>query len=303
MVETTTKGNNSWRRKLIPLIYVAPACLFMLCFIGIPVVFSVVMGFFYIPALGTDWSFIGFQNFSYVLQEQDMLFSFLRTLGFGAFSLVTTLVLGLLLAMLVAGSKHLNFYRYIFYVPGVVSSVTMGMLWNQMLNATEFGILNTVLRQLGIMQQPFQWLNSEQYTWMIVLAIGLIGCGGGMTLILFTTAINEVSAEVKESAVVEGANVWQLNTRIILPLIRPTLFSWMILSIIGSLKSFEFIYALTSGGPANTTTTLAILLFANDKGTIYGYGYSSALGVFMSIIVLAFTGVYWWLGDRKSSEV
>ena len=74
MVETTkTVENKKWRRKLIPLVYVAPACLFMLCFIGVPVVFSVVMSLFYIPALGTDWSFIGLQNFSYVLQEQDMM--------------------------------------------------------------------------------------------------------------------------------------------------------------------------------------------------------------------------------------
>lgn len=282
-----------------PVLYILPAGLFLTVFIIIPVIFSVVMSLYRIPALGADWEFIGFGNFADVIKEKDILGALGRTLGFGAFGVLTSLFFGILLAMLVAGDKHLNFYRYIFYVPGVVSSITMGMLYTQILDPTKFGVLNSLLLKMGWIDQPFQWLNSEQWTWVVVNAIGLIGCGGGMSLILFTTAINDISKEIKESAMLEGANGFQLNMKIILPLIKPMIFSWTLLSIIGSLKSFEFIYTLTQGGPNHTTTTLAILLFSNEKSGILGYGYSSALGLFMTLIVLAFTGAYYLFANKR----
>ncbi|MBQ9481618.1 MAG: sugar ABC transporter permease [Clostridia bacterium] len=298
----TARKRRGLKSGIVPLIYVAPACLFMIVFIIVPIVYSIVMSFYYIPGLGTEWKFVSFANFRYILKEKDMIAAFGRTLGFGAFSMGTTLVLGLLLAFLVAGSRRLHFYRYVFYIPGVVSSITMSMIWGQILSPTEFGLLNRVLLDAKVLDAPFTWLNSEKFTWMIVLGIGLIGCGGGMTLIIFTTAINDVSAEIKESAILEGAGPWVLNTRIVLPLIRPQLVSWSVLSIIGSLKSFESIYALTRGGPNDTTTTLAILLFANNKQGIYGYGYSSALGLFMSVIVLAFVGAFNYINKLRDKR-
>lgn len=285
------------RRNLVPLVYVLPACLLMLVFVIAPIILSVVMSLFKIEALNAEWGFIGIRNYLFAFRENEFLSSLGRTLGFGLFSVVSSLVLGLLLALLVAGDKHLNFYRYIFYVPGVVSAVTMGMLWQQMLEPTKFGMLNSLLMNVFGVEKPIFWLNMEEYTWMVVLGIGLIGCGGGQTLIIFTTAINDISPDIKEAATLDGVNNWQMTRYITLPLISPVISSWMVLSIIGSLKSFEFIYALTAGGPNKTTQTLAILLFDGSGSAVLGYGYTSAMGVLMSVVVLAFTGAY--LGIKK----
>ncbi len=305
-MKTSTKFKR--RQDLTALCYVLPAVVFMGVFVLIPVIFSLVMSFYKIEALGATWEFIGFKNFAYVFEEKEFVNAFFRTIGFGAYSVVIGLIQGLILALLVAGDRRLNFFRYIFYVPGVVSAITMGMLWQQIMEPTKLGMLNKLFIDLGILEEPFTWLNSTVFpqTWIIYLLMGLIGGGGGMTLILFTTAINNISVDIKEAAYLEGATNWQMTTKITLPLISPTISSWVLLSIIGSLKSFEGLYALTGGGPDKQTTTLAILLFQNEKSSILGYGYSSAMGLFMTIIVLVFTGAYYWLvslKERKEASV
>lgn len=287
------------RRKLIPFGYVLPACIVMFVFIMIPIIMSVYMSFFHIPSFKSDWQWVGFRNFLLAFSEMEFIYALLRTLGFGAFGVVTQLALGLFLALLVCKDRALNFYRYTFYVPSVVSAVTMGMLWSQMLDATKYGMLNSLLINLGIIDAsaPIAWLATESITWIVVLAIGLIGAGGGMTFIVFTTAINDVPRNILEAAMIDGATSFKLNMKIVLPMIKPMITSWMVLSIIGSLKSFEFIYSLTAGGPNKTTQTLGILLF-DGSNAVFGMGYTSAMGVLMSVIVLLMTAGYMWI-DKK----
>ena len=199
---------------------------------------------------------------------------------------------------MVANHKWLSFYRYIFYVPSVVSAITMGRLWQLMLTPDPDGVLNQIVAIFGV-EEPVHWLGSPDYTWMVVLGIGLIGCGGGMTLILFTTAINNVSKELTEAAELEGANAFQRSVHIVIPLIRPVISSMLILSIIGSFKSFEFIYTLTGG--KNNTTTIAILLYNNSLSNPTGYGGSAAMGFILTVIVLLFITLYLFVDKKEKA--
>ncbi len=277
--------------KFIPWIYCLPGVLIMGLFILLPIILSFVMSFFSIESLGAAWEFTGFDNFASIFRENDFFLAFLRTLGFGAFSMVTSLFFGLLLALLVAKHRMLGFYRYVFYLPAVVSAITMGKLWNLMLMPNETGLLNIIAAAFGA-KEPINWLGDANVAYLMVMGIGLIGCGGGMTFVLFTTAINEVPQEYLEAASLEGANALQRSLFIVIPNIRPVLSSWMLLSIISSFKSFEFIFALTGGGPASSTTTLAILLYNNSLTNASGYGAASAMGFLLTIIVMVFTVGY-----------
>ena len=135
------------------------------------------------------------------------------------------------------------------------------------------------------------------------MGIGLVGVGGGMTLIIFTTAINNIPNELNEAATLEGANEMQMSRHVTIPMITPVLSSWALLSLIGSFKSFEFIYALTSGGPNGSTRTLAILLFESTQAG-GGYGSSAAMGLLLTLIVLVFTTVYLFTtGFMKESSI
>lgn len=273
----------------------------MFVFAGIPILISVVMSFFRIESIHSPWSFVGFDNFLDVFQRNDFGPAMGRTLLLAVFSVVTTLGIGLLLANMVAHHKWLNFYRYIFYVPAVVSGITMGRLWSMILMPSSSGLMNTILKYFGV-ENPVNWLGNPDYALYVIMAIGLIGCGGGMTLILFTTAINDISPDVREAAMLDGVNGWQMFTKITMPLIWPVVSSWAVLSVIGAFKSFEFIFALTGGGPAKSTETIAILLYQSSSGNANGYGYSAAMGILLTLFVSFFSVAYMKLSKHGKTR-
>lgn len=284
-----------------PYVYILPALIVTLVFVFVPILLSVYMSFFRMQSLNAVWEFVGFKNFVLCFKDDEFLFAMLRTIGFGAFSTVVTLAGGLLLSLMLHTSKRLGFFRYIFYLPSVVSSVTMGRIWQLMLLPSDTGLMNKLVMSLFNLDMPVNWLGNPDITYIVIMAIGIIGAGGGMVFILFTTALNNIPDELIEAAKVEGANVLSITLKIKLPLIMPTLSSWLMLSIIGSLKSFEFIYSLTGGGPLRTTTTIGILLY--ESGQISNsYGASSAMGLILTIIVSVFTFGYMFLSGSNKNK-
>lgn len=289
------------KKNIKPFIYLFPAFVFMTVFVMFPILYSAFMSVFNIPALEADWVFTGTKNYGTVFRNGDFVKAFLKTVMFGGFASVTSLGGGLFLALLLAKHKLLNFYRYVFYIPTVVSAVTMGRLWGMMLSPSENGVLNVVINLFGI--QPQNWLGNEALAYLVIMGIGLVGVGGGMTLIIFTTAINNIPNELNEAAKLEGASEMQMSWHVTIPMITPVLSSWALLSLIGSFKSFEFIYALTSGGPNGSTRTLAILLFESTQAG-GGYGASAAMGLLLTLIVLVFTTIYLFsTGFMKDSSI
>ncbi len=282
---------NRLQNPIVPYMYILPAVIFMFVFAGIPILISFFMSGFRIESLHSPWEFVGFQNFVDAFKATDFMPAMGRTLLLAVFSVVTTLGMGLLLANMVAHHKWLNFYRYIFYVPAVVSGITMGRLWSLMLMPSKSGLMNSLLASFGI-EEAVNWLGNPDIALYVIMGISLIGCGGGMTLVLFTTAINDISSDVREAAILDGVNGWQMFSKITLPLIWPVVSSWAVLSIIGSFKSFEFIYALTGGGPAKSTETIAILLYQSSEGNTNGYGYSAAMGILLTLFVSVFSLAY-----------
>lgn len=290
------------KREMIPYVYIVPATFFMFLFVMVPILLSVVMSFYQMPSLSAKWTFVGLKNFASAFRNVTFLNAMGRTLIFGAFSIISNLVLGLLLSILVAHHKLLNFYRYIFYLPAVVSAITMGRLWGLMLMPSSTGLLNSLLTSLGLINSNVNWLGNGTVAFWTVICIGLIGCGGGMTLLLFTTAINNIPEELNEAAKLEGAGGFTFAFRITIPMIGNVITSWLILSLIGAFKSFEFIYSLTGGGPQDDTTTIAILLYEASKTSSAGYGYSAAMGLLLTILVSVVTFVYMRFSsfDRES---
>ena len=292
------------KKELVSYIYIIPSVIFMFFFVMIPIILSIVMSFFRMESLSSEWIYVGFENFALAFRNSDFLWSLGRTLVFGAFSVVSSLFFGLLIALLVSHHKMLNFYRYIFYLPSVVSAITMGRLYGLMLMPSNTGVLNSILNAIGFINEPVNWLGNGNVTFWTVICLGFIGCGGGMTLLLFSTAINNIPEELNEAARLEGASGAVLAVRITIPMISNVLTSWLILSLIGAFKSFEFIYALTGGGPVHATTTIAILLYESSKTSSAGYGYSAAMGLILTLIVSIVTFVYMYFSNfNKSSDI
>lgn len=291
-----------WLISWTPHFYLLPSVIVMFIFVGIPILMSVYMSFFRIESINSQFEFTGLANFVDAFTNNDFLPAMGRTLVLGIFSVVTTLGGGLVLANMIANHKWLSFYRYIFYIPTVVSAITMGRLWSMMLMPSPSGLVNaTVMNVFGV-RQAVNWLGDPAIALYVVMGIGLVGVGGGMTLIIFTTAINNIPSEIREAASLEGANAWQMLVRITTPIIAPVISSWALLSIIGAFKSFEFIYALTGGGPAGSTSTIAIILYQGSKMSSNGYGYSASMGLLLTAFVSIFTCIYMLIANRRSNN-
>lgn len=278
-------------KELYSYIYLIPGILLMSLFVVVPVLLSFCMSFFQIMSLGASWGFVGFGNYAEVFRSEGWLNAIWRTLLYGSWNIVTGTVIGLLLAFCVAKHPLLNVCRYIFYLPSVVSAITMGRLWNYMLSPTDTGFFNIIFMRMFGLETPVNWLGDSNIIPLVVMALSLYGAGGGMSLILYTTAINNISKEMLEAAKMEGAGDIRIALSIELPMITPIISSMLALAVIGAFKNFEGLYSLIQNAPE--VETIAVLLYKESIAVGQrGYGLASAMGAVLTLIVMIIMTVY-----------
>jgi len=242
----------------------------------------------------TDWSaytdeikFVGLDNFKTIFSADENYVKIItNTLSF---TLVTTIVkniLGLAMAVLLTKQiKALNFHRGIMFMPNVLSTLIIGMIFSSILNPSK-GILNVFLRSAGLDFLAKQWLTKSQYAFGTVMAVD-IWRGVGYIATVLIAGIMSISSDYYEAAAVDGATGWQKFKSITLPLLLPTLATTTVLNVIYGLKVFDMIYALTNGGPGKATTEVLYTAVFKKFGTgqyAIGTALSSVMFVFMVII-------------------
>lgn len=290
------------REELNCYFYLIPGVILMIMFVVVPVVYSLVMSFFKIESLGAKWEFTLFANYIQVFKTKGWLAAFGRTIFYGAWSIVMGLIFGLVLAFFVAKHKFLNGFRYLFYLPSVVSAITMGRLWNYMFSPSESGLVNTLLMNLHFINTPINFFGIDSNLVGVILITSLYGVGGGMSLVLYSTAINNVPESVRESAMLDGASGLQIAVRIEIPEIMPLIVANVILGVVGAFKSFEGMYALAPN--AGATETIGVLLYKESLYSSYGYGLASAMGVVLTVIVMIIMFLYMYMptpGRKKEA--
>ncbi len=280
--------------------YLIPGLILMTAFVVIPVVYSFVMSFYKIISIGGEWTFTGFSNYFKVFESGRWLPAFGRTILYGAWGILVGQVATILLSFLVAKHKLLNSLRYLFYLPSVVSAITIGRLWNYMLTPDQYGFFNSVLLSLNIIKEPINFLGDQTTLVYVVLFTSLYGAGGGMGLVLYTTAINNISQSVRESAMLDGASPATIALKIELPELKPLITANIILGVVGAFKSFEGLYALVPNAAA--TETIGVLLYNESNNSSEGYGLASAMGVVLTLIVMIIMSVYMYFPTRKEAD-
>lgn len=204
-----------------------------------------------------------------------------------------TVVLGLVLALLVNQRIHGRvLFRTVFFLPVVVSLVAWTIVWDFLLQAD--GGVNQLLLVVGV-EGP-NWLRRPGLAMTSVVVVqGLKSVG--LAMIFFLAALQEVPRELEEAAMIDGADPLARFRHITLPMIAPTTFFVLVLSVIGSLKIFEQIYLLTGGGPGISTTVLVYYVY-NQAFQYFDGGYASAIAVVLFLVVLALTVTQWRLRRR-----
>ena len=176
----------------------------------------------------------------------------------------------------------LGTWRVIYYLPSVVQGVAVAILWGYVLNP-RFGLLNQGLAFFGI-EGP-RWLYSEQWAVPGFILMGIWGAGGAM--LLYLAGLQGVPTSLYEAAEIDGANAWHRFWHVTIPMLTPTIYFNVLISIIASFQVFTQAYIMTEGGPNNATLTQVLYLYRKGFQD-FQFGYASALAWALFVIIFIF---------------
>ena len=247
--------------------------------------------------LDPDFAFIGLRNFTDMLSDDDALQAVWHTVLIAVAITVIQNGIGLLLALGVNSLiKTRNFLRVLLFAPAVVTPIVTAYLWRNLLGPD--GAVNSLLAAVGLGSWRQDWLGDPELAlWMIVVVV--VWQFAGYSMVIFLAGLQSIPREIYEAAAVDGTGAVRRFWSIVRPLLAPAITINLMLSIIGGIKLFDQVYALTGGGPGHATDTLSTLIY-KDAFTLGEFGYSIALAVVLTIIVaIASTGQYFFLARNE----
>lgn len=290
---------NAWRIRRFVVLGLAPSLLIYTLFVFVPVIWSAYYGFFDWKGIGAA-KFIGLKNYAEVLHDSVFWHALKNNVIFVLASVFGQVPLALVLAIVLHKSNPLQrFLRSAIFMPMVMSSVVIGMIW-QYIYHPQIGILNFLLDALGLGSWKLQWLSDEHIA-IFSLIPPLIWSFVGLYLIIFISALQNIPGDIHDAAKIDGASGARKLFSITLPMIWSTVQVAIILCISGSLKSFDLVYVMTKGGPAHATELLATYMY-NSTFSVYRYGYGSAISTSIVLLSLLFIGTSQWLTSRKGKN-
>lgn len=231
---------------------------------------------------GPRMNFIGFDNYIRLFFDEGFWKAFINNLKLIGVCLVGQVALGFLLSVLLA-SKFLRLrklYRFIVFLPVVLSGVVVGLLWSMMYNSS-FGLLNQFLSMIGLEALIRNWLGDPSIV-MMSISVTLVWQYMGLNVVIFLSSIQNISQDVMEVSEVDGANAFQRLRYIIFPLMYNTIKVAVVLCVSGNLKTFDHINIMTRGGPGTASSVVAMYAYKQSFENMYfGYGSSIAFGIIL----------------------
>ncbi|NOU73078.1 ABC transporter permease subunit [Paenibacillus sp. LMG 31458] len=269
------------------LFFTLPALLWYAVIVLLPVFIS-----FYYSLL--DWDgvgkgvFVGLENYVTMFRDDDIFRQSLwNSIVLAILSVFVQLPISLVLALILAGYvKGNRFYRTVYFIPVVMSTVVIGQLWMKIYHPS-FGLLNAFLERLGLESWQGEWLGSEK-TALLAAFLPIVWQYIGYHMLLLFASAKSITEDLYEAARIDGATGVKSSIYITIPLIKPMLKLSTIFAVIGSLKTFDFIYVLTNGGPMHATEVPSTWMFSNIFKQ-YQYGYGSSLAIIIILECLLFT--------------
>jgi multiple sugar transport system permease protein len=240
--------------------------------------------------------FVGFDNYI-ELFTNDPLFRtvLLNTLYFTAVSVPASTVIALILALVFnTGLRAIPLFRTAYFLPVITATVVVALIWRWFYNP-DFGILNYVLWEIGV-DAPPNWLASRRWAMPAVIILS-VWKQVGYNMVIFLAGLQAIPSTLYEAATTDGANRWQRFRHITLPLLTPTTFFVLVITIIGSLQVFDAVLVLTDGGPANATRTVVYHIW-EEAFVFLEMGYASAVAWILFFMVFLVTVLQWKIQGR-----
>ncbi|NLP34291.1 MAG: sugar ABC transporter permease [Clostridiales bacterium] len=282
------------RKWLTGYLFILPSFVGFFIFMALPVI----MGF---GISLTDYNgfnqfkFVGLSNYINMFKDEYFLISFRNNVLYTLVTVPCTIVIALLLAVaLNTGIKGKSVFRTIFFFPTITSMVAVGIVWSMMFHPSR-GPINQFLMALGV-ENPPQWLVSTKLALFSVMIVA-IWKQAGYYMVMLLAGLQTIPRHMYEAAQIDGANAFQRFFKITLPMLSPTMFLVVIMSIISSFQVFDLISVMTEGGPGRATNVLVYRIY--QEGFKYlRFGYASAMAYFLFIIIMIITLIQ-YRGQKK----
>jgi len=285
-----TPGLRWWlrRRAVVGYAFVAPALAFLLVFAFLPFVFTIYVSLHEWNMLTpvSSMPFRGLENYRYLLLD-DPLFrqTFANTVTFAVGNVALSTLLGLTVALVLNSRvRFRTFWRAIYFLPYVTSSVAIAIVWANIYNAN-YGLLNGILEMLGLPPQRFLASVSQAMPSVIAVAVWH---SVGYFMILFLAGLQNIPGELYDAAKVDGAGDWQRFRFITLPLLKPTMLFVVVVNTLISLQVFDLVFILTNGGPVNATNTLVLYMY-RTAFEFTRMGRATAMAILLFLITFVIT--------------
>lgn len=275
-----------WRRVGVALAFLSPSLVMLL-------------GFWIGPMLGTVWvslqdwnligtpSFVGLDNYVELWHDRAFHAALGHTLGYLAGYLPLVLVGGLAVALLLdAKLPAMTLYRAAFFLPVITSWVAVSLLWKWLLNPAA-GLVNRMLEALGV-PGPGWWTSPDWAIPSVILAS--VWKDLGFVAVILLAGLQAIPGDVVEAATLDGAGPWRRLRSITLPLLSPSLFFVVVISLINGFQVFDQVWVMTEGGPGGASSVVVeqIVKYAFSYGRV---GYASAMSIVLFAVILVVTAV------------
>jgi multiple sugar transport system permease protein len=299
--ESTRRGAyDRYQRRLAPYVFIAPFYILFVAFFLGPILFGLYTSFTEYTGIGAP-RFTGLRNYTFMIfVDKSFQRAFVNTAYYVVAYVILVIPVGLLLALAMnnAWLRLKDVFRSVYFIPtwisGVVVAIIFGLLYGQ-----DYGFLNFIVRSLGF--EPVYWV-TDPIVAKLSITFVMIWRGFGFVMVFFLAGLQAIPRELIEAAMVDGAGRWSGFRHVTLPLLKPMILFVLVTGIIGAWQIFEEPYLITSGGPAEATTSLAMYQYATGyaRGRL---GYASTIGVALFVIIFIFSYMWLrWFGATREEE-
>ncbi|WP_028281434.1 sugar ABC transporter permease [Arthrobacter sp. H5] len=289
------KRQQSLAERLIVPLFLAPTVIGMAIFTIIPILGSILLAFFRWDIISAP-EFVGFDNFTSIVNDPTISVSFLNTILFVVVAVTLQLGIALALAVMIQGRMPgwlRVFFRSAFFFPLILSaasvSIFMGYLFNE-----QFGVVNWMLSLIGIPAVP--WLTTPGGAAAVVVLV-YVWQNFGFSFLLFIGGLASIPKEVHEASSLDGATGWKQFINVTLPLLSPTVLVASVMAMINALQVFDQPYVLTRGGPGDSTRTAVMVIFESAFQQLE-FGRASAIGLVLMALIMAITALQFRLSRK-----
>ncbi len=273
------------------LSFITPAIIILGIFVFASIIFSIFMSFQKVNLFTGETTFVGFNNYIRIFSDSKSKIAFINTMTFVLFVVPIQTFLSLVIAsVLNAKIRGKLQFRIIYFLPTLTSSAALTMIFMFLFSLT--GPVNQIALGLGILKAPINFLQNAKFALQVIMAMN-IWSTIPFFMSIYLAGLQEIPPTLYEAAKVDGATTTQQFFKITVPMLKPITAFVVLMGIVGTFQMFDqaFIFSGGSGGPENSTLTVALLIYRNAFGQNNTMGYAAALAITLALLIFIVSSI------------